>query len=44
MWGLTVGAGGGLGGGRQRGNNGDNCDKTTIKYSKREREKVDKWE
>ena len=27
VWGLTVGAGGGMGGGGQRGKIGDNCNK-----------------
>ena len=31
MWELTVGAGGGLGGGGQRGENWDNCNRVTIK-------------
>ena len=31
-WGLTVGAGSGLGRGEQREKNWDNCNRTTIKY------------
>ena len=31
MWELTVGAGGRMGGGRQRGKNWDNCNRITIK-------------
>ena len=31
-WGFTVGAGGGLGRGEQRGENWDNCNRTIIKY------------
>ena len=31
VWGLTVGAGGGLGGGGQRRENWDNCNRITIK-------------
>ena len=31
VWGLTVGAGGGMGRGRQRGKNWDNCNRITIK-------------
>ena len=31
-WELTVGVGGGLGEGGQRGGNGDNCNRITIKY------------
>ena len=34
MWELTVGAGGGLGGGGQRGENWDNCNRVTIKNKK----------
>ena len=31
VWGLTVGPGGGKGGGGQRGKNWDNCNRITIK-------------
>ena len=31
-WGLTVGVGGGLGQGEQRGKDWDNCNRTTIIY------------
>ena len=31
VWGLTVGAGGGMGGGEQMGKNRDNCNRITIK-------------
>ena len=31
VWGLTVGAGGGMGRGGQRGTNWDNCNRITIK-------------
>ena len=33
-WGMTVGVGGGLGGGGKRGKNG-NCNRITIKYLRR---------
>ena len=35
VWGLTVGAGGGLGGGRQREKIWDNCNRITIKKTKK---------
>ena len=39
-WGLTVGVGGGLGGGGQRGKNGDSCNRITIKYFLKDEVKV----
>ena len=43
-WGLTVGAGGGLGGGGQRGKNWDTCNGINMNFKKEKKKKKRKKE